>query len=408
MAALQRASAYHTVLLAPLRSTMEPTDLQNLRQSLLPMLEAAPDEEERLLRELAERRAKGEAVHAALLAVLVNLEFPEAEARRHWRRIREHRTRLAEMLGRDPGLRVSLLDYFANVEHRLRNPKVIEVAAYERTERSAVTDGLTGLFNHAYFLQALRHEMIRSRRHSLKISLVLLDLDDFKKVNDTLGHLEGDRVLARAASLVKESVREIDVAARYGGEEFAVVLPETSRTGAYVVADRVRVRIEQRFRRRRGPRVTVSGGIVTWPDDAATPADMIVKADEGLYRAKAAGKNRIVLAQGERRQHLRVPADHPVTLGAPGQRTSARAKNVSAGGLLLSLKKPVPVGSAVRVVIRAPGAASVDLRGEVVRVDQALPADTARGSAAPGFDVGLRLLDAPAEASELISKPAKA
>ena len=408
MAALQRASAYHTVVLAPLRSTMEPTDLQNLRQSLLPMLEAAPGEEERLLQELAERRAKGEAVHAALLAVLVNLEFPEAEARRHWRRIRDHRTRLAEMLGRDPGLRVSLLDYFANVEHRLRNPKVIEVSAYERTERSAVTDGLTGLFNRAYFLQALRHEMIRSRRHSLKTSLVLLDLDDFKKVNDTLGHLEGDRVLARAASLVKESVREIDVAARYGGEEFAVVLPETSRTGAYVVADRVRVRIEQRFRRRRGPRVTVSGGIVTWPDDAATPADMIVKADEGLYRAKAAGKNRIVLAQGERRQHLRVPADHPVTLGAPGQRTSARAKNVSAGGLLLSLKKPVPVGSAVRVVIRAPGAASVDLRGEVVRVDQALPADTGRGTAAPGFDVGLRLLDAPGEASDLISKPAKA
>ena len=126
---------------------MEPSDLQNLRQALLPMLEAAPGEEERLLGELAERRAKGEAIHAVLLAVLANLEFPEAEARRHWRRIREHRTRLADLLGRDPGLRVSLLDYFANVEHRLRNPKVIEVSAYERTERSAVTDGLTGLFN---------------------------------------------------------------------------------------------------------------------------------------------------------------------------------------------------------------------------------------------------------------------
>jgi len=250
--------------------------------------------------------------------------------------------------------------------------------------------------------------MIRSRRHALKTSLVLLDLDDFKLVNDTLGHLEGDRVLARAAALVKESVREIDIAARYGGEEFAVVLPETSRTGAYVVAERVRLRVEQRFRRRRGPRVTLSGGIVTWPDDAATPADMIVKADEGLYRAKAAGKNRIVLAQGERRRHLRVPADHPVTLGAPGPRTSARAKNVSAGGLLLSLRKPVPVGSAVSVVIRAPGARSVGLRGEVVRVDQTHPADDPRGSASVAFDVGLRLLDAPGDASELIPRPAKA
>ena len=387
---------------------MEPSDLQNLRQSLLPMLEAAPGEEEGLLEELAKRGAKGEAIHAALLGVLVNLEFAEAEARRHWRRIREHRARLAGLLGRDPGLRVSLLDYFTNLEHRLRNPKIIEVSAYERTERSAVTDGLTGLFNRAYFLQALRHEMTRARRHALKTSLVLLDLDDFKLVNDTLGHLEGDRVLARAATVVKESVREIDIAARYGGEEFAVVLPETSGTGAYVVAERVRLRIEQRFRRRRGPRVTLSGGIVTWPDDAATPADMIVKADEGLYRAKAAGKNRIVLAQGERRRHLRVPADHPVTLGAPGRRTTARARNVSAGGLLLSLKKPVPVGSAVSLVIRAPGAPSVGLRGEVVRVDQAVMGDGARPSASSGFDVGLRLLDVPGEESELIPSPAKA
>ena len=384
---------------------MEPTDLQSLRQNLLPMLEANPGEEERLL---DERHAKGEAIHSALLAVLAHLDFPEAEARRHWQRIRSHRQRLTEQLGRDPGLRVALLDYFANVERRLRNPKVIEVAAYERTERSAVTDGLTGLFNRAYLLQALRHEVLRSKRHELKISLLLLDLDDFKQVNDTLGHLEGDRVLARAAGLVRESVREIDVAARYGGEEFAVVLPETSRIGAYVVAERIRSQVEERFRRGRGPRVTLSGGIATWPDDAATPADVIVRADEGLYRAKAAGKNRIVLAQGERRRHLRVPADHRVTLGSSGRTTAARAKNVSAGGLLLSLKKPVPVGSAVSLVIRAPGGPSVGLRGEVVRVDQALPADDARGVESSGFNVGLRLLDEPDGKRTAVPRRAKA
>src|SRR6266511_5126541 len=114
---------------------MEPSDLQNLRQSLLPMLEAAPGEEEGLLEELAKRGAKGEAIHAALLGVLVNLEFAEAEARRHWRRIREHRARLAGLLGRDPGLRVSLLDYFTNLEHRLRNPKRSEEHTSELQSR---------------------------------------------------------------------------------------------------------------------------------------------------------------------------------------------------------------------------------------------------------------------------------
>jgi diguanylate cyclase (GGDEF)-like protein len=384
---------------------MEPPDLQTVRHSLLPILEAAPGEEERLLEE---RRAKGEDVHAALLHCLAHLDFPEAEARRHWQRIRSHRARLSEQLGRDPGLRVALLDYFANVERRLHDPKVIEVATYERTERSAVTDGLTGLFNRDYLLQALRHEVVRSKRHSLKTALLLLDLDDFKQVNDTLGHLEGDRVLARAAALLKESLREIDVAARYGGDEFAVVLPETSRTGAYVVAERIRSRLEEGFRRSRGRRVSFSGGIATWPDDALTPADLIVRADEALYRAKGDGKNRIVLAQGERRRHLRVPADHPVTLGASGRRTAARAKNVSAGGLLLSLRKPVPVGSAVSLVIRAPGAPSVGLRGEVVRVDQAMPADSMRGPESERFYVGLRLLEEPGEPGEAVQRRKKA
>ena len=132
---------------------------------------------------------------------------------------------MREALGRDPGLRVAILDYFVNVSRELRNPKIIEISMYERTERSAVSDGLTGLYNHAYLLQALRQEVLRSKRHGLKAALLLLDLDDFKRVNDERGHVEGDRVLMKAAAIVRDSVREIDVAARYGGEEFAVLLP---------------------------------------------------------------------------------------------------------------------------------------------------------------------------------------
>jgi diguanylate cyclase (GGDEF)-like protein len=281
------------------------------------------------------------------------------------------------------GLRVALLDYFVNVNRELRNPKVIEIAIYERTERSALTDGLTGLYNHAYFLQALRREVQRARRHRSRISVVLLDLDDFKKVNDSRGHVEGDKVLMKAASLVRGCVREIDVASRYGGEEFAVVLTETDRVGAHLVAERIRRRIDEHFRRgRASPPVTISGGIATWPDDAAGADELLRRADEGLYRAKAAGKNCIALAAGERRRHPRLPARYPMTLSGPVQATAARSKNVSEGGLLVNLKEPVPLGSKVTLVIRSPQGPVVGFRGEVVRVE------AVRG----GYDLGVRFM----------------
>jgi diguanylate cyclase (GGDEF)-like protein len=366
------------------------TDGVSFRHTLLELLEADPPHEERLLAEFEDRAAdrQGQPLYSTILYILTHLTFPEAEAERHWRRIRAHRDRMKARLRRDVGLRVALLDYFLNVNQELKNPKVIEISIFEQTERSAITDGLTGLFNRRHFNETLRHEISRARRHRSKVSLVLFDIDDFKKLNDTKGHPEGDKVLVRAASLIKEGVREIDVAARYGGEEFAVILPETSRTGAFVVADRVRQRVESRFRRTRGvSNVTVSGGVATFPDDAATIQELIKKADLGLYRSKAAGKNRITLAKGERRRHRRVPAEKPVRVGAADGRAAAvMAKNVSAGGVLVSLREPVAVGSKVSVVLKDGGADGVDLRGEVVRVTRG------KGKA---YDVGVRFVGGP-------------
>jgi diguanylate cyclase (GGDEF)-like protein len=361
----------------------KPRDAVAFRQSLLKLLESDPPHEERLLAGLERRRGAGP-LYSSLLYILTHLTFTEAEARRHWKRVVAHRDLLRQTLGRDLGLRVALLDYFVNVNRELRNPKVIEISIYERTERSALTDGLTGLYNHAYFLQALRREVQRARRHRSSLSVVLLDLDDFKRVNDSRGHVEGDRVLLKAAALVRDSVREIDVAARYGGEEFAVILTETDRDGAHLVAERIRRRIEEHFRRARAePPVTISGGVATWPDNAAGAEELLRRADEGLYRAKAAGKNCIALVAGERRRYARVPAHYPLTLSASGERASARSKNVSEGGLLVNLKEPVPLGSKVTLVIRPPRGAVVGLRGEVVRVE------AVKG----GYDLGVRFLN---------------
>jgi diguanylate cyclase (GGDEF)-like protein len=373
-------------------------DPNAVKESLLQLLEQGAPEEEKLLAHLERHEKKGFPLYSSVLSILTHLSFSEAEARRHWRRVVAHRERLRQALGRDVGLRVAILDFFVNVARELKNPKVIEISIYERTERSAVTDGLTGLYNHAYVTQAVRREVQRSKRHELRLSLVLFDLDDFKAVNDRCGHLEGNRVLVKVSKIIQDTLRDIDVAARYGGEEFAVMLPETSRSGAYVVAERIRKRIQDHFRRRRQQLpVTLSGGVATFPDDAQSAEDLLRRADEGLYQAKAEGKNRITLAFGERRRHLRVPTNHAATISAwVGRRAAARVKNVSEGGLLVNLKEPVPLGSKVSLVIRPAGCPPIGLRGDVVRVDEA----RARGGTS--YLIGVRLRTDASQARALL------
>jgi diguanylate cyclase (GGDEF)-like protein len=382
-----------------------PSETLAFRQSLLRLLEAGPSEEDRLLAEFERQKKPSQPLYSSLLYILTHLNFSERTAQRHWERIRAQRERLRDDLGRDVGLRVSILDYFVNVNRELKNPKVIEISIYQRTERDALTDGLTGLYNHGYLIQALRREVLRAKRHDLKLSVAMFDLDDFKQVNDSHGHVEGDRVLVKAAALIRESLREIDIAARYGGEEFAVVLPETARTGALLVAERIRERVEEQWksRKRDAPKVTVSGGVATFPEDAATAEDLLRRSDEGLYRSKAEGKNRITLVGRERRRHSRMSWGYSVTLKShDGERSRVRAKNVSAGGLLVSLRRPVPVGSHVSLVVRPEGGSPMGLRGEVVRVDAMAEGRT------PRYDVGVRLFADPGQAQALVLRRVEA
>ena len=360
-------------------------DSVGVRQSLLQLLEASPDEE-RILERFEAHRASGYPLYSTVLYILTHLNFSEREAERHWTRICGHRGELQESLRRDVGLRVALLDYFLNLTQELKNPKVIEISIYESTARSAVTDGLTGLYDHAYFVAALRREVQRARRHGNKVSLIMIDLDDFERLNDSRGHPEGDKVLVKAAELVAESLREIDIAARYGGEEFAVILPDTGRTGGFVVAERIRARVESHFGRRRdGGPVTLSGGVVTFPDDAADHEQLVRRADEMLYRAKAGGKNRVLMMGGERRRAPRIPLLKSVLVRLPDARApmSARAVDASKGGLCVRTPKAVPVGSALTVSVR--GDAAAPLQGEVVRVQK-------RKARALGYELGLRFL----------------
>jgi two-component system cell cycle response regulator len=168
----------------------------------------------------------------------------------------------------------------------------------ERLEQLASTDALTGCLNRRALSEVLERELDRARRYSLVLTILMVDLDHFKHVNDTMGHLVGDTVLRQMGDLLRRELRSVDSVARYGGEEFVIALPETGTHGAMVFAERLRQRIQQQpFGDGGTPlSVTVSIGVATFPDQKITnPETFLALADTALYRAKADGRNLVRL-----------------------------------------------------------------------------------------------------------------
>ncbi len=169
----------------------------------------------------------------------------------------------------------------------------------EELKRISITDPLTGLLNRRYFQERMSEEIERSRRHHLPLSLIMLDVDDFKSVNDTLGHPVGDEALKIVARCLRNCIRTIDVAARYGGEEFTVILPQTSKADARIIAERICAevyRLDLPFAKAdQKLLLSVSLGLATYPEDAESLEGLVRNADIALYTAKFQGKNRVVI-----------------------------------------------------------------------------------------------------------------
>ena len=201
---------------------------------------------------------------------------------------------MAYMGGVTFGATVIICALFAYIITRWREQEA-------RFRELSMIDGLTRITNRRHFMELFRQEFDRAERYRSRLACVLVDLDHFKDVNDSYGHLVGDQVLLAVAGVLRETSRKLDVVARYGGEEFALLLPETDPEGARIVAERYRRALEQ-ARVVTGDTslsVTASIGVACYPDDAVrTVDDLLRRADAALYRAKAAGRNRVVFASG--------------------------------------------------------------------------------------------------------------
>jgi diguanylate cyclase (GGDEF)-like protein len=326
------------------------------------------------LEQLEERH--GESVFSEALYMLSHLRFDGSEAKRHWRRIREHRSAMQDRLGSSVDMLVAMVSYFVEIERKLEHPKVIELRLFEQTQASAYRDELTGLCNFRLFREHLAHELVLAERYGAPLSLVMVDIDDFKNYNDLNGHEAGNEVLGDVARLLADSLRRSDIPARYGGEEFVLVLPETTKTNAELVAERARRAIEQHpfpnRERQPGRALTVSMGVATYPADGLDPRELVRHADQAMYVAKSKGKNRVYLYGEDRRSFSRIEARldgrfcqlHP-------DFHELQTVNISEQGLLFLVDQRLSLGTLIDVQLTLPDSdREVACTGRVVRVEE--------------------------------------
>lgn len=325
--------------------------------------------------------------HAEALYLLTRMRFGEEEARKYCGEILSHHEGLSLALGRDPGVRVAVCDYFMNLHPKMRDPVIVEVQVLLQKEQGALVDELTGLYNRRYFNDAISREVERFKRFGQRFSLVMLDVDHFKRFNDTYGHSAGDDALKVVSEVLRHTARSFDHVVRYGGEEFALILPHTDSAQAVAAAERLRRAVAARpvgVSGRDVP-VTASLGAATFPEDAINARDLVCRADEALYEAKRT-RNAVSSFSEKNRRFPRAPIDLMVLFASTGGSESSvrvAAANVSFGGMLCLSPVPILPGTRVELALDpdSPSQRGLRVSARVVRLE--------RESEDAGFSVAL-------------------
>lgn len=244
-----------------------------------------------LVDDLMKRR--GKEFYSDLLYAISHENFSSVVGEDVWNEILRHKMEMSQAMRRNVRIAVAALDYLSNLKGTLIGATLINESDVADIAHMALRDGLTNLFNHTTCFQKLEMELRIFQRFGRPAALMMIDIDDFKKINDENGHRAGDRVLAAMGAVIASSTRVSDICCRYGGEEFAVILPGTALSEGGRMAERLRSVAEQNKPDRR--RVTVSIGVAVCGADTPTPHAWVEKADIGLYEAKRGGKNRVVV-----------------------------------------------------------------------------------------------------------------
>jgi len=292
----------------------------------------------------------GDDIFQKLLNNLLNKEFSIQEASTIWRAaMKNFRTENIRM-----NWRSVILDYLLSSTDLLDSPRIIEANELRKLQQQAVTDGLTNLYNQAYFKAALAETVGNHRSNDSVFSLLLLDLDHFKQLNDRCGHLHGDQTLKQVAQLLCSILPQNSVAARYGGKEFAIILPQTDLVDAVRLAEKVRETVEKSSfageeRLDKGT-LTISGGVVSYPAAGKTGNELISQADAKLYQAKL-NRNKIVPGENETRRLTRHTINSIVEIfdSKSGHFKNALSADISSNGILLKCATPAVIGSNLKL-----------------------------------------------------------
>jgi len=319
--------------------------------------------------------AEGIAVYQCILELLTSIDIPADKAEQHWKNAILHRQQLIKSLGRNVDFTTVLCDYFQTATDFLIHPRLVESTLYENVVNESIHDKLTGLFNRPYFDEAYSLQVSLAKRYQDDLTILFLDIDNFKDINDIYGHLAGDEALKRIADIIDRQKRDSDIAARFGGEEFVLLMPRTDNVSAFICAERLREEIEKLVTKYNDQsfKLTVSGGIASFPFNSESPELLLEMADNAVYLSKGAGKNRISHYKEEKRRYLRVKINQSILIKEldfhNSQTFTGISKDICVGGLLFENDEPLPLGALIKVKVPVTDGAPVLFIGTVVRVE---------------------------------------
>jgi diguanylate cyclase (GGDEF)-like protein len=311
-----------------------------------------------------------------IFQVMADLHLNRDDTLEYWINVHQYGLWLNEQVGHPLPLVATMCDYFSQTKHKLIiNPKLTTYQHFDTLVNHSTIDRLTGLFNRNCLNDTLNHLLALTQREGTELTFALLDLDDFKLVNDNYGHQMGDVVLRQFGKLLSSSIRQSDIALRYGGEEFIILMPNTNFKDALILINRIRLKVTSTLFSKDGInlKVSISGGLAVYPTHAKTANELIYSADRALYSAKGAGKNNIKVFKNENRQFLRVPLLTKIKVKAinfdGATIEEGDCQNIGLGGVLFETTQLYFFGDAIQLNIEEEAGDFIVILGLVVRVE---------------------------------------